>query len=109
MQTTRYSRPAPREAAPGGSSRPPSPRCTATSCTCCGACARAEANLALDAWRAAPGREAYTAYRAAEDRADAAQDALAHLAVCAPRHPWRPAELSAAGHPFVCSGRNDGR
>jgi hypothetical protein len=42
-------------------------------------CARAEANLALDDWRAAPGREAYVAYRAAEDRADAAQDALALL------------------------------
>jgi hypothetical protein len=42
-------------------------------------CARAEANLALDEWRATPGREAYLAYRAAEDRADAAQDALAHL------------------------------
>ena len=42
-------------------------------------CARAEANIALDEWRNAPGREAYIAYRAAEDRADAAQDALAHL------------------------------
>ena len=42
-------------------------------------CARAEANLALDDWRDAPGPEAYVAYRAAEDRADAAQDALAHL------------------------------
>jgi hypothetical protein len=42
--------------------------------------ARAEANLALDAWRAAPGTEAYTSYRAAEDRADAAQDALAAFA-----------------------------
>ena len=39
--------------------------------------ARAEANLAFDAWRTAPGRDAYVAYRAAEDRADAAQDALA--------------------------------
>jgi hypothetical protein len=42
-------------------------------------CARAEANLALDDWRSVPGREAYAAYRAAEDRADAAQDALAQL------------------------------
>ena len=42
-------------------------------------CARAEANIALDEWRSAPGREAYIAHRAAEDRADAAQDALAHL------------------------------
>ena len=40
-------------------------------------CARAEANLALDEWRAFPGTESYAAYRAAEDRADAAQDALA--------------------------------
>jgi hypothetical protein len=39
--------------------------------------ARAEANLAYDAWIAAPGRDAYASYRAAEDRADAAQDALA--------------------------------
>jgi len=41
------------------------------------AVARAEANLALDAWRAAPGPAAYAVYRASEDRADAAQDALA--------------------------------
>jgi hypothetical protein len=38
--------------------------------------ARAEANLAYEAWCAAPGREAYAVYRAAEDRADAAEDAL---------------------------------
>ena len=38
--------------------------------------ARAEANLALDAWRATPGRDAYLVYRAAEDRADAAEQAL---------------------------------
>jgi hypothetical protein len=38
--------------------------------------ARAEANLALDAWRARPGRDAYLVYRAAEDRADAAEQAL---------------------------------
>ena len=41
--------------------------------------ARAEANIAYDGWRMSPGREAYAAYRAAEDRADAAQDALAGL------------------------------
>ena len=41
--------------------------------------ARAEANLALDAWRDAPGPASYAVYRAAEDRADAAQDALADL------------------------------
>lgn len=39
--------------------------------------ARAEANLALDAWRREPGPHAYAVYLAAEDRADAAQDALA--------------------------------
>ena len=39
--------------------------------------ARADANTALDRWRAAHTREAFAAFRAAEDRADAAQDALA--------------------------------
>jgi hypothetical protein len=39
--------------------------------------ARAEANLAFDAWNAAPGKDTYLSYRAAEDRADAAQDDLA--------------------------------
>ncbi len=43
--------------------------------------ARAEANLAYDGWRdsAAGGSrsEAYVIYRAAEDRADAAEEALA--------------------------------
>ena len=34
--------------------------------------ARAEANLAYDAW-CAPGPESYAVYRAAEDRADAAE------------------------------------
>ena len=38
--------------------------------------ARAEANLAYDAWCDAPGAEAYAVYRAAEDRADAAEIAL---------------------------------
>jgi hypothetical protein len=38
--------------------------------------ARAEANLAYDAWCLQPGREAYAVYRAAEDRADAAEDTL---------------------------------
>jgi hypothetical protein len=41
--------------------------------------ARAEANLAYDGWRASPGVEAYVVYRAAEDRADAAQDTLSVL------------------------------
>src|SRR3954471_21510099 len=35
-----------------------------------------EASAALDDWRGRPGRRAYAAYRAAQDRADAAQDAL---------------------------------
>jgi hypothetical protein len=41
--------------------------------------AHAEANVALDEWRESPGPETYAVYRAAEDRADAAQDALAGL------------------------------
>ena len=36
-----------------------------------------EAAGALDEWRRRPGRDAYAAFRAAQDRADAAQDALA--------------------------------
>jgi hypothetical protein len=39
--------------------------------------ARAEANLAYDAWCDAGGCEGYAVYRAAEDRADAAEQALA--------------------------------
>ena len=39
--------------------------------------ARAEANLAYDAWCDAPGPDAYVVYRAAEDRADAAETDLA--------------------------------
>jgi hypothetical protein len=35
-----------------------------------------EATQALDAWRAAPGVDAFAAFRAAQDRADAAHDAL---------------------------------
>ena len=38
--------------------------------------ARAEANLAYDAWCDAPGHDAYVVYRAAEDRADAAEAEL---------------------------------
>jgi hypothetical protein len=38
--------------------------------------ARAESNLAYDAWCAAPGPASYAVYRAAEDRADAAEDDL---------------------------------
>ncbi len=43
------------------------------------AVARAEANLAYDAWVQSPGADTYAIYRAAEDRADAAQDALSGL------------------------------
>ncbi len=39
--------------------------------------ARMSANLAYEHWRATPGLEAYAVYRAEQDRADAAQDALA--------------------------------
>ena len=38
--------------------------------------ARAEANMAYDAWCDAPGRMTYAVYRAAEDRSDAAEVAL---------------------------------
>jgi hypothetical protein len=43
--------------------------------------ARAEANLAYEQWCAAPGTDAYVVYRAAEDRADAAETDLANLSV----------------------------
>jgi len=39
--------------------------------------ARAEANLAYQAWCEVRGTVAYAVYRAAEDRADAAEQALA--------------------------------
>jgi hypothetical protein len=39
--------------------------------------ARAEANLAYEAWCEMPGAESYSVYRAAEDRSDAAEQALA--------------------------------
>jgi hypothetical protein len=39
--------------------------------------AQAEAELAYDAWRRMPGRAGYAVFRAAQDRADAAQDQLA--------------------------------
>ncbi|MGH3639447.1 MAG: hypothetical protein ACRDUX_10485 [Mycobacterium sp.] len=38
--------------------------------------AHQDASRALAAWRAWPGREGFSTYRAAQDRADAAQDAL---------------------------------
>jgi hypothetical protein len=42
--------------------------------------AQAEATLAYNDWRRDPGADAYFVYRAAQDRADAAQDALAEWA-----------------------------
>ena len=41
--------------------------------------ARDEARVAYRRWRLAPTADAYTAYRAAQDREDAAQDTLAQL------------------------------
>jgi hypothetical protein len=43
--------------------------------------AQAEANAAYDDWRIWHSDEAYTVYRAAQDRADAAQDELARWAL----------------------------
>jgi hypothetical protein len=43
--------------------------------------ARAEANLAYDAWCRDPGVEAYAVFRAAEDRSDAAEVALSERAL----------------------------
>jgi hypothetical protein len=45
--------------------------------------AQVEAELAYEAWCREPGREAYVVYRAAQDRADAAQDALARCSYSA--------------------------
>jgi hypothetical protein len=42
--------------------------------------AHGEAVAAYEAWRASPGRSAYAVYRAAQDRANQAQDVLAHVA-----------------------------
>jgi hypothetical protein len=43
--------------------------------------AHAHARLAYEHWRSSPGGDAYAAYRAAQDRADAAQSALSRKAV----------------------------
>ena len=42
--------------------------------------ARGDANAAYAAWRSHPSRDTYFAYRAAEDRADAAEDSLSRAA-----------------------------
>lgn len=39
--------------------------------------AQAEADLAYEHWRTLPSKDSYAVYRAAQDRADAAQDDLA--------------------------------
>jgi hypothetical protein len=46
--------------------------------------AQEEAELAYETWGDDPGRESYAVYRAAQDRADAAQDALARQAIEGP-------------------------
>ena len=46
--------------------------------------ARAEANLAYDEWCAHPGADGHAVYRAAEDRADAAEERLALTASLQP-------------------------
>lgn len=46
--------------------------------------ARAEANLAYDVWCETPGVDGYVVYRAAEDRADAAELRLASEAARLP-------------------------
>ena len=43
--------------------------------------ARWEAHFTYDAWHGEGGLDAYVVYRAAQDRADAAQDALARIAL----------------------------
>jgi hypothetical protein len=43
--------------------------------------AQLEATLAYEQWRRAPGPKTYGAFRAAQDQADAAQDALARSAL----------------------------
>ncbi len=45
--------------------------------------ARAEANLAYTAWCDVPGADSYAVYRAAEDRADAAERALSEVGALA--------------------------
>ena len=45
--------------------------------------AQLEAECAYEAWRVSSDKEGYAAYRAAQDRADAAQEALAAAAAAA--------------------------
>ena len=73
--------PAPRCAS--GRHRPDSPVQVAQEQFAIWSAARAEANLAYDDWCAAPGAERYFVFRAAEDRADAAEAALEHAGAAA--------------------------
>ena len=61
----------------GRHSSPPPPALEAHELFVVWSAARAEANIAYDGWCASPGAEGYLVYRAAEDRADAAEAALA--------------------------------
>ena len=61
---------------PGAHRSPPPPATGADELFVVWSAARAEANVAYDDWCATPGRDGYAAYRAAEDRADAAESAL---------------------------------
>jgi hypothetical protein len=63
--------------ASGRFTAPPAPIVTRDELYTLWAVATAEANLAFDAWREAPGSSSYAVFLAAEDRASAAQDALA--------------------------------
>ena len=69
------------EAAAPAAPRPepplPAPPETAEELFAVWSAARAEANLAYDAWCTRPGADGYAVYRAAEDRADAAEASLA--------------------------------
>jgi hypothetical protein len=72
-----------REPSPVSLAPIPAPARTADETFVLWSAARAEANLAYDAWCARPGAEGYLVYRAAEDRADAAESALALAAATA--------------------------
>ena len=56
--------------------------------------AQDEAVAAYDVWRQSPGRIAYTVYRAAQDRANQAQDVLAAAAANTLALPGRLADIA---------------
>ena len=64
----------------GRFAQPPAPPTTHDELFTLWAVAAAEANMAFDAWRETPGASSYAVFLAAEDRASAAQDALAAFA-----------------------------